>query len=45
MEEGVAAATEGHMGNNVVLDTVAMGGGSSGGRQQQKRLRWRWGSQ
>ncbi len=34
----MAATMEGHMGNSVVLDTVATGGGGGGGRQQQKRL-------
>ncbi len=41
MEERAAAATEGHVGNSVVLDTVAMGGGGGGGRQQRKRLQQR----
>jgi hypothetical protein len=31
-----AAATEGHVGNSMVLDTVVTGSGGSGGWQQQK---------
>jgi hypothetical protein len=45
MEEHAAAATEGHMGNSVVLDTVAMGGNGGRGRQQRKQLQRRQGSQ
>jgi hypothetical protein len=45
MEEHAVAATEGHIGNRVVLDMVAMGGDGGGGRQQRKRLQQRRGSQ
>ncbi len=45
MEERAAAATEGHVGNSVVLDIVAMGGGGGRGRRQWKRLQRQRGSQ
>jgi hypothetical protein len=45
MEECAAAAMEGHVGNSVVLNTVATGGGGGRGGQQRKRLRWWRGSQ
>ena len=45
MEEHAAAAMEGHMGNSMVLNMVAMDSGGGGGKQQRKQLQRRGGGQ